>query len=145
MTWYFTATFYGIVHMFRIHDIFFPSMIDSILLEFKLSLICGSTFCTPMRLFLWLWKLENWSVSWRKAHLSCISVDITRIKALKIHLHEICYACFFFLIYSIASSWSDSYPGLFSNINSNSPEYSNSKVILYIIRIRKNKFFKMSS
>jgi hypothetical protein len=43
---------------------------------------------------------------------------------------------------SKASSWSpDSYLRLFSNIDSNSPRHSNSKVILHIIRINRNKFF----
>jgi hypothetical protein len=37
----------------------------------------------------------------------------------------------------------DFYPSILLNINSNSPRYSNSKVIPRIIRIREQKFFVM--
>jgi hypothetical protein len=57
---------------------------------------------------------------------------------LKVHLHEIFDINFFS---SKASSWSlDSYPRLFSYINSNLPRYSNSKVIPPIIRICRKTF-----
>ncbi len=59
--------------------------------------------------------------------------------SLKVHLHEIFDIRFFS---SKASSWSpDQDPKLFSNTNSKSPRYSNSKVIPRIIRIRGNKLF----
>jgi hypothetical protein len=58
---------------------------------------------------------------------------------LKVHLHKIFDLRFFS---SKASSWSpDQNPKLFSNINSKSPRYSNSKVIPRIIRIRGKKLF----
>ncbi len=61
------------------------------------------------------------------------------IDQLKVHLHEIFDIHFFS---SKASFWSpDQDPKLFSNINSNSPRYSNLKVILRIIRIRGKTFF----
>jgi hypothetical protein len=59
---------------------------------------------------------------------SKIKRDIHRLHV-KVHLHEIFRSCFFFS--SKAPSWSpDSYPRLFSNINSNSPKNTNLKVIL---------------
>ncbi len=63
----------------------------------------------------------------------------TGTAGLKVHLHEIFDIRFFS---SKASFWSpDQDPKLFSNINSNSPRYSNLKVIPRIIRIRGRKFF----
>jgi hypothetical protein len=58
---------------------------------------------------------------------------------LKVHVHEIFDIRFFS---SKASFWSpDQDPKLFSNINSNSPRYSTSKVNPRIIRIRGKTFF----
>ncbi len=66
--------------------------------------------------------------------VSCITLNI-----LKVHLREIFDINLFF---TKASSWSlVSDPRLFSNIISNSPRYSNSKVSQGIIRIRGNKCF----
>jgi hypothetical protein len=69
----------------------------------------------------------------------CIFVcEIIQVRS-KVHLHRIFGFRFFS---SKARSWSpDSFSRLFFNINSNSPRYSNSKVIQRISRIRGKKFF----
>ncbi len=61
------------------------------------------------------------------------------IKRLKVNLHEILD---FRFLSEKECSWSpDFYPSILLNINSNSPRYSNSKVIPRTIRIRGTKFF----
>jgi hypothetical protein len=78
------------------------------------------------------------SVSVKLFKIQIFVDDIVHLH-LKVHLHEILDFCFF--SYK-ASLWSPDFnPSILSNINSNSPRYSNSKVILHIIRTRGIKFF----